>query len=98
MSFALAGNATAAALGAAILVLAWCYSAPPVRFAARGLGELDAALVVAVLVPAVAYAAFAGRVDSALARATSAPFLAMLAMMLCVQLPDAGTDRASGKA
>ncbi len=95
--FALAGNALAAGLGAAILVLAWCYSAPPVRFAARGLGELDAAIIVAVLVPALGYAAFAGRVDGALLNAASAPFLAMLAMMLCVELPDAGTDSASGK-
>ena len=58
--FALAGNAVVAWLGIAILVLAWCYSAPPVRLAARGLGELDTALVVAVLVPFAGYAAFAG--------------------------------------
>ncbi len=38
--FALSGNRAVAGLGLAILVFAWCYSAPPVRFAARGLGEL----------------------------------------------------------
>ncbi|MDQ6942959.1 MAG: prenyltransferase, partial [Candidatus Eremiobacteraeota bacterium] len=64
--FALAGNAPVAWLGLAIGVLAWCYSAPPVRFAARGLGELDAALVVAVLVPLAGFAAFAQRIGEAM--------------------------------
>ncbi|HEX5061271.1 MAG TPA: prenyltransferase, partial [Kofleriaceae bacterium] len=34
-----------------VLVLAWEYSAPPLRLCARGLGELATALVVTVLVP-----------------------------------------------
>jgi len=95
--FALAGNATVAWLGVAIAVLAWCYSAPPVRFAARGVGEVDTALVVAVLVPFAGYAAFAARVDEPITFALTTTGLAMFAMMLCVELPDAGTDRAAGK-
>jgi 1,4-dihydroxy-2-naphthoate octaprenyltransferase len=95
--FALAGNAPVAGLGVALLVLSWCYSAPPVRFAGRGLGELDAVLVVAVLVPCVGYAAFAGRIDERILTAVLAPAAAMFAMMLCVELPDAPTDRAAGK-
>ncbi|MEA2721550.1 MAG: 1,4-dihydroxy-2-naphthoate polyprenyltransferase [Candidatus Eremiobacteraeota bacterium] len=95
--FMLAGNVTVAALGIAILVLAWCYSAPPVRFAARGLGEIDTALVVAVLVPCAGYAAFSGRIDDPIITAVTAPAGAMLAMMLCVELPDAGVDFLAGK-
>ena len=95
--FALAGNAAVAALGVAILVLAWSYSAPPLRFATRGLGELDTAVVVAVLVPAAAYAAFARSVSPELLRASFPGALAMTAMMLCVELPDAGHDHGSGK-
>ena len=95
--FALAGSPLVAALGLAILVFAWCYSAPPVRFAARGLGELDTALVVALLFPFAAYAAFAGTLDGAVARAVVAPALAMIAMMLCVELPDEGCDVRAGK-
>lgn len=95
--FALAGNGAVVAAGLSILALAWCYSAPPVRFAARGLGELDAALVVAVLVPVVGYAAFTGRLDDPILTAVIAPAGAMFAMMLCVELPDAGTDLAAGK-
>jgi 1,4-dihydroxy-2-naphthoate octaprenyltransferase len=95
--FALAGNATVAWLALAIVVLAWCYSAPPVRLAARGLGEIDTALVVAVLVPFAGCAAFAGRLAEPLSTVVTSTGLAMFAMMLCVELPDAGWDRAAGK-
>lgn len=95
--FWLGGNATVGWIGLAIFVLAWSYSAPPLRLAARGLGELDTVLVVAVLVPAAGYAAFAGRLDARLENAVVAPVAAMLAMMLCVELPDAGADLAAGK-
>jgi 1,4-dihydroxy-2-naphthoate octaprenyltransferase len=95
--FALASNATVAWIGLAIGVLAWCYSAPPVRLAARGLGELDTALVVAVLVPLAGYAAFAHRIDEPMNGAVTSTALAMFAMMLCVELPDAGADHATGK-
>ena len=95
--FALAGDTTVAWLGVAILALAWCYSAPPVRFAARGLGELDTALVVGVLVPCVGYAAFARRIDDAVTGVVTSAAIAMFVMMLCVELPDADADRAAGK-
>ena len=95
--FALAGNGAVAAAGAAIFALAWGYSAPPVRFAARGLGELATVLVVAVLVPCAGYAAFTARVDAGLLKALAGPALAMFAMMLCVELPDAGTDYLAAK-
>ncbi|HEV3087861.1 MAG TPA: prenyltransferase [Candidatus Elarobacter sp.] len=97
LRFALAGNAVVAWLGLAIFVFAWFYSAPPVRFAARGLGEPVTALVVAVLVPFAGYAAFAGRIGGAIENAVLAPAVAMIAMMFCVELPDAETDIGSGK-
>ncbi len=95
--FGLVGNHTVAGLGVAILVLAWCYSAPPPRLAARGLGELDTALVVAVLVPCAGFAAFAGRVAADVLAVTLPCGLAMLAMMLAVEMPDAGVDYLAGK-
>ena len=82
-----AGRPVAAGLGLGLGVLAWSYSAPPLRLLARGLGELDAALVVAVLVPLCAYAAQTGGLDLlALASVVPGAF-AMLAMMLCVEYP-----------
>jgi 1,4-dihydroxy-2-naphthoate polyprenyltransferase len=95
--FVVAGNPLVAALGVAIFLFAWFYSAPPVRFAARGLGELDTSLVVAVLFPFAAYAAFAGGLDLAAVRAVVAPAAAMIAMMLGVELPDADCDEEAGK-
>jgi len=92
--FALAGNAVAAAIGIAIGLLSWAYSAPPLRLEARGAGEVDAAVVVGVLVPALAYAAFTSTADAHIARAVAVPFVAM---MLSVELPDAGADRETGK-
>jgi 1,4-dihydroxy-2-naphthoate octaprenyltransferase len=95
--FALVGTPLAALIGLAILVGSWIYSAPPLRLAARGLGEVDAALVVAGLVPAAADAAFAGRLDPALGFALAGPIVTMVVMMLCVELPDGADDAASGK-
>ena len=87
----------AAALAVAIGSLAWAYSAPPFRLLARGLGECDTALVVAVLVPLCAFAAQRG-VPTSLALVTTMPgALAMFAMMLAVEFPDRSADIAGGK-
>jgi 1,4-dihydroxy-2-naphthoate octaprenyltransferase len=95
--FAFVGNTAVALLGLAIFAGGWLYSAPPVRLAARGLGELDAMLVVALLVPATGYAAFVGHLDGALLGVLLAPAAAMFTMMLCVEIPDCGDDLAAGK-
>jgi len=95
--FALAGQPVSAGIGAAIGLLAWFYSAPPLRLAARGWGEADTALVVAVLVPLAGYAAFTGTIDARALAATLAPATAMFAMMLAVEWPDRAADAAGGK-
>lgn len=97
LRFAVVGNAATAWTGVAIFALAWSYSGPPLRLAERGLGEIDTAAVVALLVPAAAFAVFAARVSIVLVPAVVAPAAAMLAMMLCVELPDVDADRAAGK-
>ncbi|GAC1546291.1 MAG: hypothetical protein NVS2B17_29490 [Candidatus Velthaea sp.] len=97
LAFALAGNTAVALLGATIGVLAWSYSAPPVRLLARGLGELDTALVVGMLVPLTGYAVFAHRVDARAVGAAIAPACAMFAMMIAVEWPDVAADTATGK-
>jgi 1,4-dihydroxy-2-naphthoate octaprenyltransferase len=95
--FVLSGQPVAAGIGAAIGLLAWSYSAPPLRLATRGWGEADAALVVAVLVPLTGYATFTGTLDARALAATLAPACAMFAMMLAVEWPDRLADAASGK-
>jgi 1,4-dihydroxy-2-naphthoate octaprenyltransferase len=81
----------------AIVVLAWSYSAPPLRLCARGLGELDTAIVVTVLVPLLGFTLQGGIATKMLAL-TIAP-LAMLqfAMLLAIEFPDAVGDALTGK-
>lgn len=86
-----AGFAIAIALGA------WTYSAPPLRLLARGLGELDTALVVALLVPLCAFAAQRAMPDSRAIASVLPGAAAMFAMMLAVEFPDIEVDAASGK-
>ncbi len=91
------GAPVAAVLAAAIALLAWSYSAPPMRLLARGLGELDTVLVVGILVPLCAYAAQRDAVDARMLAATLPGAAAMFAMMLAVEFPDLAADTVSGK-
>jgi len=91
------GSIIAASLAVVMAAGAWTYSAPPLRLCARGLGEIDTTLVVAVLVPLVAYAAQARGVDLRALAVTLPAAAAMLAMMIAVEVPDLAADRASRK-
>ncbi|MDQ3335917.1 MAG: prenyltransferase [Myxococcota bacterium] len=84
---------------ALILVLAWEYSAPPLRLCATGLGELDTAIVVTVLVPWVAFYLQAPDLVGLRMLAISIVPLALLqiAMLLAIEFPDAAGDAATGK-
>jgi len=93
----LAGNLPFALLALAIGCLAWAYSAPPLRLLAHGLGELDTIVVVALLVPAAGFAAFAHALGPHVVVAVLPGTCAMFAMMLAVEIPDAGADGATGK-
>ncbi|MBV8354318.1 MAG: prenyltransferase, partial [Candidatus Eremiobacteraeota bacterium] len=96
-AFSLEHRFGVAVLGVAIGVLAWAYSAPPLRLAARGWGELDGALVVAVLVPLVGYATFSPALTGHALLAALPSAAAMLVMMLCVEYPDVEADARVGK-
>lgn len=105
---AIAGSATAAFLDggpyvlpsyALVLVLAWEYSAPPLRLCASGLGELDTALVVTVLVPWLGFYLQAPDLVGlgTLVLAIVPLALLQLAMLLAIEFPDARGDAATGK-
>lgn len=94
---ALYGEWWLAFAGLAIGMLAWAYSAPPLRLLARGLGELDTVAVVALLVPLAGYATFAHALGTHALLATIPGACAMFAMMLAVEIPDVAVDKASGK-
>jgi 1,4-dihydroxy-2-naphthoate octaprenyltransferase len=91
------GQQTAAWLAVAIAILAWTYSAPPVRLLARGFGEIETALIVAVLAPLCAASAQGLHLNDALAIATLPGAAAMFAMMLAVEVPDREADALGGK-
>ena len=80
-------------------VLAWEYSAPPLRLCATGLGELDTAIVVTGLVPWLGFALQAPDLVGlrTLALAIVPLALLQLAMLLAIEFPDAASDRATGK-
>ncbi|HEY5946805.1 MAG TPA: prenyltransferase, partial [Kofleriaceae bacterium] len=84
---------------ALVLVLAWEYSAPPLRLCATGLGELDTAIVVTVLVPWLGFYLQAPSMAGASQLAITIVPLALLqfAMLLAIEFPDAAGDAATGK-
>jgi 1,4-dihydroxy-2-naphthoate octaprenyltransferase len=81
---------------AGALLLAWSYSAPPLRLHSRGVGELSTALVVTGMTPLVGFYLQTGRLG--------APLLGVLplccmqfAMLLAIEFPDAAGDASVGK-
>jgi 1,4-dihydroxy-2-naphthoate octaprenyltransferase len=80
-----------------ITTLAWSYSAPPARLAARGLGELATAVVVTLCVPLLGYYLQAGEVHPRVFAACLLPCLLQFAMLLAIELPDAAGDAVTGK-
>jgi 1,4-dihydroxy-2-naphthoate octaprenyltransferase len=84
---------------AAILALAWFYSAPPLRLCATGLGELDTAIVVTGLVPWIAFYLQAPDLVGLRVLLVAIVPLALLqtAMLLAIEFPDAAGDAATGK-
>jgi 1,4-dihydroxy-2-naphthoate octaprenyltransferase len=84
---------------AAILVLAWEYSAPPLRLCAAGVGELDTAAVVTALVPFVGLEIHAPDLAGARTLLVAiVPLVALqFAMLLAIEFPDRAGDRLAGK-
>jgi len=95
--FWLDGNSAAALTGIASGILGWAYSAPPVRLLARGWGELDVALIVAVLFPLAGYLTFAPAPSVRLFVSVLPAFAAMWVLMFGVEYPDVEADRETGK-
>jgi 1,4-dihydroxy-2-naphthoate octaprenyltransferase len=90
-------DALVVALMLGSLVLAWAYSAPPLRLHSRGLGELTATVIVAGLVPAIGYALQTGALSLDLLLGITPLLLVQYAMLLVVSAPDADADRRCGK-
>jgi len=81
-----------------IVVLAWEYSAPPLRLEARGLGEATTALLMTVLTPVLGfYLQTRILMTPALLAAIVPLFCLQFAMLVGIEVPDAESDARTGK-
>ena len=78
------------------LLLGWAYSAPPLRFSARGLGEVSTALAF-VLMPGFGYAAAAGDLDAGFVPLALPLLLLGFSFIFAVEFPDLEADTAAGR-
>lgn len=79
------------------LLLAWFYSAPPLRLHSRGIGELTTAMIVTLLTPLTGYYLQTGRVDWLPLLAVMPLCCLQVAMLVAIEFPDAVGDRQAGK-
>jgi 1,4-dihydroxy-2-naphthoate polyprenyltransferase len=84
-------------IGLVGVACAWCYHAPPLKLAYRGLGEAAVAACYGPLIACGTFAVQRGRVEAPVAIA-AAPLGALIAGFLLInELPDARADRLAGK-
>ncbi len=78
-------------------LLAWFYSAPPLRLHSRGLGELTTMVVVTLMTPLTAYYLQAGNIAWLPILVVIPLCCYQVAMLLAIEFPDAEADRMAGK-
>lgn len=84
-------------LGAVTVTLAWFYTAPPLRFNYRGLGELTVASILNGLWPAVAVVLQAGSVPWLLVAVLAPTAVLQTVRMMVMNLGDRVSDASVGK-
>ncbi|MDX5346121.1 MAG: prenyltransferase [Hymenobacteraceae bacterium] len=84
-------------MAAAILLLSWFYSAPPLRLHSTGFGELAAALVVGVLWPVLGYYLQTQTFSTTILLAVVPVFLLQFLMLIAIEFPDEAGDRLTNK-
>lgn len=75
----------------------WAYSAPPLRFVDRGLGELSTMAAFGFFLPSAGYLFMAKGLDFSLIPLVLPLLFLGLFFIISVELPDAETDRRTGK-
>lgn len=76
---------------------AWFYSAPPLKLAYRGWGEISTALAAGFLMPGIGYLVLSGTIDAWFLLITLPLICYGLFFILSVELPDVDSDRLAGK-
>jgi len=78
-------------------LLGWFYSAPPIRLAYRGLGELSMAVSIGLLIPGFGYLVTSGQINMDGLLFIIPLTLYGLAFILNVEIPDMESDRLGNK-
>jgi 1,4-dihydroxy-2-naphthoate octaprenyltransferase len=78
-------------------LLGWFYTAPPLKLAYRGLGELTMILCIGLLVPGFGYLVTGGQVNQDAFLFCTPLMLYGLAFILSVEIPDMESDRLGNK-
>ena len=78
-------------------LLGWFYSAPPLRLAYRGLGELVIVLCIGLLIPGMGYLVTSGHIDGDGLLFIIPLMLYGFAFILSVEIPDMEADRLGNK-
>ncbi len=78
-------------------LMGWFYTAPPLKLAYRGAGEVSSVIATGLIMPVMGYYVMAGRIDASIL-ALSFPLMCYaLFFILSVELPDIEADRLGGK-
>ena len=78
-------------------LIGWFYSAPPIRLAYRGLGELSMAVSIGLLIPGFGYLVTSGQINKEGLLFIIPLTLYGLAFILSVEIPDMESDRLGNK-
>lgn len=78
-------------------LIGYYYTAPPLRLAYQGLGEVSTMVTIGLLVPAMGYFATSGSLDGVFLVFVPALLMYGLVFIVVVQLPDMEGDRLGGK-
>jgi 1,4-dihydroxy-2-naphthoate octaprenyltransferase len=69
-------------------VMAWFYTAPPLKFSYRGLGELTTMVVIGFMIPGLGYYVLARTIDLSLVLLTVPLMLYMAVFIISAEIPD----------
>jgi len=73
-------------------VMAWFYTAPPLKFSYRGLGELTTMVAIGLMIPGLGYYVLARTIDLSLVLLTIPLMLYMAVFIISAEIPDRQGD------
>jgi len=75
----------------------WFYSAPPIKMAYNGMGEVATSVTIGILLPVMGYYSMAGQINGPILILLPPLFLYGVSFIMGVEIPDMEGDKAGGK-